>query len=163
MNQGRSQALAAQRVWSLAGKTVIYIEKHQIYRILVSDVREAQTGFLATATPLQTHGLPYRESAWDFGAAWEHLAASAKRVAFTYGGWEIYTDPSVAERILAIVADLPAGKTYWDDYASKPIVGNPRFVAMLSPGPIATRVNEFLRYLCGEYRREDTQGSRADA
>ena len=137
----------AQYVFALDGKTTLYIEKMQFFRISVAEVRarEDGQGFGAVATVVPTHGIVSRKKAWSFGAGWQHFHATPSVVTSTYGGWRIHTAQAVMEELVDILKDLPEGGTYLRDFQWKPSEKEKLGKAIGTPGPVATRVLEFLR------------------
>lgn len=131
-------------VWALEGQTALYYERRHIFHITISNIREHQDGFLATATPIKTPGLIIHDTPFDFGCAWEYLRSKTHRVC-TYGyvSWDIFTDPVLIEQVLAIAAEMPAGQTYMDDYI--PLPPNTKSLRDKVPGPVSKRLYELLR------------------
>lgn len=137
----------ARHVLALEGRTVLYIESMQLYRVLVThiEVHDDGNGFEALATLVPTHGMASGPPSWTFGAAWSYCHAFVDAVSASYGGWRIYTSSALMDELTEILKPLPAHSTFRDDYRCEPVGGNQRCVALGTPGPVATRVLEFLR------------------
>ncbi len=107
----------------LDGKTAIYRERGRIYQVMVSRVCVASDNFMATASPIETQGIPSKESwriasiePWEFGAAWKYLRLRSGCLSATgYVNWDLFLDPQVIAGVLRILATVPPGKTYLDD------------------------------------------------
>ena len=136
-----------EHVQAIEGRTVLYIEKMNLFRIVVTEVRPRDDGqgFECLATFVPTRGMVCKRETWRFGAGWDYFHATPETVDSTYGGWRIYAEKVVMEEVLQILEDLPEGRSYLSDYKWTPVAGNPRVTATGTPGPIAKRVHEFLR------------------
>jgi hypothetical protein len=113
-------------VWALEGRQAIYIEKMQIFKVLISKIEETEdhNGFMGTASIIKTHGLRGGKATWTFGANWSYFHATSNTVASTYAGWRIYTNPSMEDELARILTPLPEGKTYMAEDAVRAEVFN---------------------------------------
>ena len=136
-----------EHVLALEGKTVLYIEKMNLFRVVVTEVRQRDDGqgFECWATFLPTRGMACKRGAWRFGAGWDYFHATPEKVSSTYGGWRIYAEKVVLDEALEILKDLPEGRSYISDYKWTPVHGKPMITATGRPGTVAKRVHEFLR------------------
>ena len=106
-----------------------------------------RNGFQATATRLQTHGLPDGEKSWNFNVIWKLFNYRDGCYVADYG-WRIYVAPSVEERLTAILAKLLAGKTYLDDYtrqgAGTVPTGTETGLRVLKCRTVAKEIHDFI-------------------
>jgi hypothetical protein len=138
-----------EHVLALEGRTVLYIEKMNLFRIVVTEVRPRDDGqgFECLATFVPTRGMACKHETWRFGAGWDYFHATPTTVHCTYGGWRIYAEKAVMDEVLQLLKDLPEGRSYFSDYKWTPVDGSPMVTARGTPGHIAKRVHEFLRNL----------------
>ena len=84
-----------------------------------------------------------------FGASRDILQVTGNYVTASYTDMEFFFDPDFIETIVAMVAELPPGKTVSDDYTSRPATKPMgKFSVINSPGPVASRVYDYI----SEYR-----------
>lgn len=107
-----------QHFLALEGKTVLYVERGQVFRVKVSNVKvgDDYECFEATATIIATQGLESDFKSWRFGAHSDHIHATADVVRETYLiQWSVYTAQEVMDEFLKILKDLPLNTTYQTD------------------------------------------------
>lgn len=136
-----------EHVLALEGRTVLFIERMNLFRIVVTKVRTRDDGqgFECLAKPVPTRGMPCQQESWIFGAGWDYFHATPDSVHCKYIGWRLYANKAVMDEVLEILKELPEGRSYLSDYIWTPIHGNQRFKAKGTPGPTAKRIYEFLR------------------
>jgi hypothetical protein len=147
MNVPQAQSPMFEHVLALEGRTVLYIEKMSLFRVVVAEVRPSEDGqgFDCLATFVPTPGMVSKRATWRFGAGWNYFHATPQKVNSTYGGWRIYTEAVVIDEALEILKDVPEGRSYKSDLEWTPVHGDSMVTSTGSPGQIAKRVHEFLR------------------
>jgi hypothetical protein len=128
------------------GKMGILVDQMDVARVRLCDLtiegNLVRVGFVALETPGLNRAGPPEPIVYSTDA---RVLENADYWTAPYAGWRIYFDLKVIERVLAIVASMPAGTTYRDDYTSRPAATGSRFATVRSPGPFATALYGFLR------------------
>ena len=129
---------------SYEGRIAIYQEKMSVFRVRITGIRVGGVHLSATIETLETTGLNSRGSSWSIGAHAGVLTIKRDYWAASYAGWQLFFNPAVIQKVLDIVSVLPPGKTYRDDYTTRPAPENSRFVSIHSPGPCARELFSYL-------------------
>ena len=143
MNPHYSETDIVSMASSYEGREAIYRDPAHVWRVRLSNVRADHAGLFACVTTLPTPGLGRNVSTWTFGAHWSVLRFSTTYWAASYSDWQVFFAPAVIDRVLHIVASLPAGKTYSDDYVNAGPSKNARW-NVRRPGPCALELFTYL-------------------
>jgi hypothetical protein len=99
----------------------------------------------AKCETVETPGLNAAGTSWNIAAGTDILTVKATYWSASHVGWQIFFNPTVIQRVLEIVSELPLGKTYLDDYTSRPAPSTSKFVSINTPGPCASELFSYLR------------------
>jgi hypothetical protein len=127
------------------GTFAVYKEKMEVCRVRIVDVHLDDVRVSARCETVETPGLNRGGTSWNIAVPLRECSVTEGVWSGGYAGWQIFLDPNVIQRVLDIVAKLPAGTTYADDYTSRPAPANSRFAAIRSPGPCVLELYEYLR------------------
>jgi hypothetical protein len=128
------------------GKVGILVDRGNVARVRLHDLTRDGNLVCFRYETLATPGLNEACASSDLilSTTVEVLQSSTYWAA-AHVGWRIYFDPAVIDRVQAIVSSLASGKTYRDDYSSRPAPPGSRFVSVQTPGPTAAALYAFLR------------------
>ncbi|CAN5391797.1 hypothetical protein BH10PSE17_BH10PSE17_09460 [soil metagenome] len=138
---------AKRHALSLAGCTGLYVEKTRIWSVTIDQVRDLGSTFEATARSLPVDGLLTHEGPRVFGAPWDGSTFPDLRIGryrLSTSEWQFHFESGVVARLAVLLAGLPPGRTYMDDWPVEASPTRSRFVRRLPPGLVAQRVLDFL-------------------
>ncbi len=130
---------------SYEGRQAIYIERMRVCRVRVVRIQVDDAHLFAKCETVETPGLNSAGASWNIAAGTDILTVKATYWSASYVGWQIFFNPTVIQRVLEIVSELPLGKIYLDDYTSRPVPSTSKFVSINTPGPYASELFSYLR------------------
>lgn len=131
------------------GREAILVTVRSVSRVRIFDVKTNGVELFAKYQAIETPGLNQADvSAMSISAHASILSATRKFLGASYVDWRFFFDPEVIGRVLGIVAVLPPGHTYHDDYTKGPPLQGPgprAGMRVVSPGPCASELLTYLR------------------
>jgi hypothetical protein len=124
---------------------VTYGRLLSIWQVKITSSQIGSVGFEAQASVIKTQGLLSGTNPWNFKSAWADFSVSSAAVLSDKHRWRVFHDPKIVARTAALVASLPAGKTYQDDIHQRPAPRKSRFITLNDIGPVYQEVFIYIR------------------
>lgn len=144
MTNNPTRRILAELLSRPDGTIAVYKEKMGICRVRIVDVHLDDVRVSARCETVETPGLNRGGASWNIAVPLRECSVTEGIWSGGYAGWQIFLDPKVIQKVLDIVAVLPAGKTYADDYTRAPAPANSKCAEIRSPGPCVRELYSYL-------------------